>query len=93
MGARVCKNDLLPEVACVYLEARPVLRGSERCLRLGLLFNKEPYTGHPKWPSSFPSPFWHVGVWRWGGVYLGALLQPASEPTHGISTGPHFSIS
>ena len=40
-------GGLLPEVACVYLESRPVCRGSEKWV-LCLLINKERVRGTPK---------------------------------------------
>lgn len=64
---------LLLDLACVYLEARPVCRGSERWVRLCQLINKEPGPGTPKM-AIFPflrlSPFWCVGVCR-GGFFGG----------------------
>lgn len=84
---------LLPEVACVYLGPRSARRASERWLRLCLLINKELVRGtHKMALFLFLAPF---GMWMYGGGEgcLGHSCSTARGLTHGISTGPYFSIS
>lgn len=64
-GVRI---GLLPDLACVYLEVRPVCRGSER-ERLYLLVNEEPRPGTPKWPSFPPVQPFLVCRCMWGWVF------------------------
>lgn len=67
------RMGLLPYLACVYLEVRPVCRGSERG-RLYLLVNEQLGPGTPKWPSFFSSCSALFGMWVYVGV--GVLRSP-----------------
>lgn len=64
---------LLPDLTCVYLEVRPVCRGSERG-RLCLPINEELRPGTPKWPSFFSSCSALFGIWVYVG--MGVLWSP-----------------
>lgn len=61
-------TGLLPDVACVYLEARAVCRASERWGRMRLLIKRELGPGTPKMVIFlFCSALFGTWMYVWGG--------------------------